>query len=218
VLTDDAALLHLRLRSDRGAASLGSLGEGKWAEDLFGLREKAFLAMDLEGTLELAVFEPAAGELIPPLALAIHVRRQQTAAEAMEKLIAGVRTRWGVSRQAWQLGKAPGACLDDLNVLPDLAPCYVATERALVVGWNRRSVARALAKRAAGTAAEASELIVALDRFPAADERLRAAYRSAGGPASRYAWSQATVTGRRRWSTYELAIELRAPPAAGGVR
>jgi hypothetical protein len=222
VLADEGALLHLRLRSDRGAASLGKLGEGEWAEELFGLREKAFLAMDLEGTIEIAVFEPDPGELIPPLALAIHVRRPQTAAAAMETLIAGVRKRWGVGRQAWRFGDAPGACLDDLNVLPDLAPCYVAAERALVVGWNRRSVAQALAKKAAGASAEASEVIVALDRFPAADELLRASYRSAGGPASLYPWSRAAVTGRRKWGSYELDLALRAAPPApgdpGGVR
>jgi hypothetical protein len=214
VLADAGALMHLRLRSDRGAAAFAKLGQGDWSAQLFGLREKVFLAMDLEGTIEVAVFEPAPGELIPPLAAALHVRRPRPAAESMESLIAGLRSRWGVARRPWRLGNAEGACLDDLNVLPDLAPCYVATERALVVGWNRGSVARARAAAPSPQAGASSQMLGALDRFPEADRRLRAAYHSRGGAPARYAWSRATVSGVRRWSTYHLDLALRA---AGGT-
>ncbi|HXT19161.1 MAG TPA: hypothetical protein VN923_00270, partial [Thermoanaerobaculia bacterium] len=101
VMRDASALMHLRLRSDRGAKALGKLGEGDWSERLFGLKQKVFLAMDLEGTVELAVFDPAPGELIPPLAMALHVRRPAPATEAIESLIAAVRARWGVGRRSW---------------------------------------------------------------------------------------------------------------------
>lgn len=217
VLADVGTLLHLRLRSDHGAATLGKLGRGGWSEQLFGLREKLFLAMDLEGTVELAVFEPAPAELIPPMALAIHVRRSGPATEAMEKLIADVRARWGVSRRSWRVGAAEGACLDDLNVLPELAPCYVATDRALVVGWNPRSVARALAAPPAEPLSKTSQIVVALDRFPAADRLLRASYDSTGGAESRWGWSRATLSGARRWSAYVLDLELRAANTGSGA-
>ncbi|HXT21427.1 MAG TPA: hypothetical protein VN923_11795, partial [Thermoanaerobaculia bacterium] len=131
-------------------------------------------------------------------------------------LIAAVRARWGVGRRSWNLGKAAGACLDELNMLPELAPCYVATEHALVVGWNRRSVELALRAGAApATSAkdDASELVVSLDRFPQADRRLRASYHSTGGTEGRYAWSRATLSGARRGSAYELDLVLRAAEA-----
>ncbi len=217
VIGDAGALVHLRLRSDRGLASLGQLGAGGWADRLFGLEEKLLLAMDSEGTVELAVFEPAPGELIPPLAAAIHVRRPTRAVEAMESLIAEARTRWGVGRRAWRSGEAEGACLDDLNVLPELAPCYLATEKALIVGWNRRSVLLARGSRPAPARGDGSELVLALDRFPAADRLLRDAYGGSGDdPARRYPWSRASVAGLRRGGAYELDLALLAAPAAPG--
>src|SRR5262249_11740998 len=53
---------------------------------------------------------------------------------------------WPVHRSVLHLAGAEGACLPDLNVLPELAPCYVATDDALIVGWNPTSLQRALAR------------------------------------------------------------------------
>jgi hypothetical protein len=214
VLSDASALIHLRLRSDHGGVVLGQLGEGDWAERLFGLRQQVFLAMDLEGTVEVAMFDPATGELVPPLAAAIHVRRRGPAVEAMEALIADVRARWGAGRRPWRFGTAAGACLDNLNVLPQLAPCYVATERALVVGWNRRSIAAALGAAPTAAPTATSEIVLALDRFPAADRRLRASFHRPEEAEGRYAWSRLEVRGVRRWNRYAIDLGLRA--GAGG--
>jgi hypothetical protein len=215
VLSDDHALVHLRLRSDRGIADLGAGVAAARAEELFGLRGELFAAMALEGTSELALYDPAPGQLIPPIALALPVRNRGAGVRALEDLIARTNTRWGATRTPWQLGPHRGACLSDLNVLPGLAPCYVATENALVLGWNRLSVTVALLtpplQENTAEGADGSSLRLHLDRFPAADRRLREAWHSEGGPAPRYGWSRATVTGRKRSSRYELDLTL-APP------
>ena len=222
VLGEDHALVHLRLRSDRGFGGLGAGVAAERAEELFGLRGELFAAMALEGTAEVALYDPAPGQLIPPIALALPVRNRAAGVRALEDLIARTHTRWGATRTPWQLGPHRGACLSDLNVLPGLAPCYVATESALVLGWNRLSIAVALlAPPAPGTTAEkagGSSLLLHLDRFPAADRRLREAWHSEGGRAPRYGWSRATVNGRKRGARYELDLALHLAPVPPPAR
>jgi hypothetical protein len=226
LLDDRHSLLHLRLRSDRGLASFRQSDTGGWAGKLFGLESGLLAAMALEGTTELAVYEPLPGQLIPPMALAVAVRQREGATAALERLLAGVHDRWGATRSPWQLGPYRGACLSDLNVLPELAPCYVATDRALVMGWNPLSVAVALlqAPEPGAPAGEGSALVVHLDRFALADERLRQAYATAGDatpaedpgqPRPGYPWSRLTLSGTKGWSSYRF--DLLLAPAAGAA-
>ena len=67
--------------------------------------------------------------------------------------IADLQQTWPVHRSELRGPAGDGACLPDLNVLPELAPCYVATADALVVGWNadepRSARSRARAARRA---------------------------------------------------------------------
>ena len=210
------ALLHLHLRSDRALEALGGMGSGDWAERLFSLRRELFTAMALEGTAELAVYAPREGEVIPPLVLALHVRDRDDAVRAMEELLARVRQRWSVTPSRWSLGEREGACLRDLNVLPDLAPCYLAGERQMLVGWNERSVRLALAAPSppAGEEREAeSELTLFLDRFAAADSTLARAHRDRVAEPVHYPWSRVRVSGRRSGDRYGLLFE--ALPAQG---
>ena len=84
------------------------------------------------------------------------------------------RIHTGVRRSDFALGAAAGACLRDLNVLPELAPCYVATERALVIGWNEASLTPALATRAASApdgASASGSAVIDFARFAQADAR-----------------------------------------------
>jgi hypothetical protein len=93
-------------------------------------------------------------------------------------------------------GALAGACLLDLRILPAFAPCYVATERALVLGWNPASLARALrAEVQDPLAGEApSRLWLRLDRIAEADQRLRAARGEAVASAQRdYGWERLEV-------------------------
>lgn len=218
-LATQQALVHLHLRSDRALEALGGMGSGDWAERLFSLRRELFTAMALEGTAELAVYAPREGEVIPPLVLALHVRDRENAVRAMEELLARVRQRWSVTPGRWSLGGREGACLRDLNVLPELAPCYLAGERQVLVGWNERSVRLALAAPAteASPARDErdarSELTLYLDRFAAADSTLARAHRDRAAEVARYPWSRLRVAGRRSGDGYGLLVE--ALPAAG---
>ena len=229
VLTDDHALLHLQLRSDRGLASFRRGDAGGWAGRLFGLERGLFAAMALEGTSELAVYEPLPEQLIPPLALAVHTHESSSATAALEQLVSRVHQRWGAARTPWQLGPYRGACLADLNVLPELAPCYVATDRALVLGWNQLSVAVALMQPGARPVAAlaGSQLVLHFDRFPLADQRLREAYAGTANPAPasdpgqaplHYPWSRLTLTGTKQWATYRLELRLLPADAQGTGR
>jgi len=211
VLSERHVLAHLLLRSDRGFSGLGG-GEGAaWAERLYGLSGELFAAMALEGTSELAVYAPGPNEQVPPMAVALHVRQKDAAVAALERLVANTQQKWGATREDFEYGGHRGACLGDLDLLPGLAPCYLATDRALVLGWNRLSVAVGLLSPPATQVPTASGLVVRLDRFPAADAFLRDAWRSGGGPAVRYPWSRLALRGSKAKGAY--ALELRLDPA-----
>ena len=112
----------------------------------------------------------------PRSALALGVRERTAAIAAIEAFIEKIRESWPVQRSAFSVGAASGACLLDLNLLPDLAPCYVATERALVVGWNPASLRHALAGEmdVLLELGAPGALVLDLARVEEADARLRA--------------------------------------------
>lgn len=229
-LADTGALLHARVRPDRGLDLASRIDAGGAAAELFRLRNELFLATALEGTWELAVYHPEEGQRIPPAALALDVADRGRAVTAIEAFIAEVRETWAVSRRPATLAGHPGACLDDLNLMPDLAPCYAATPEVLVIGWNAGSVERALAlprdpEAAAPSplAAALSSAVVHLDRLPEADARLaRAGASRLGGPPPAplvYPWRALRLAGRRDGGEYRIAIQLAAPePAPGAAR
>ena len=159
--------------------------------------------------------------MIPPLTLAVHVRQRQAAERAVEALIARTNERWSATRTPWELGPYRGACLLDLNVLPGLAPCYVMTDRAVVLGWNPVAIAAALSRPAAppppdSTAAEAAgTLALYFDRFTVADARLREAWHNENGQPPQYPWALATLAGGKRAGGYELEARLLTAAAKG---
>jgi hypothetical protein len=211
LLSSRGALLQLRLRADRGDEALAALAPPEAAQEHLGLAGNALAGLALEGTTEVALFEPAAGESIPPLALALHTRLRDAAARGMESVLTGVRSRWPVSREGWTRDDSTGACLSNLNVLPGLAPCYLSTERALVLGWNRRAVELALAAAPTGPAPERSELTLDLARLPVADAIVHASFERkrvwVGRP---YPWSRLHVAGQATRDGYELTLQLSA--------
>ena len=103
------------------------------------------------------------------------------------------------------MGSAQGACLLDLALLPELAPCYVASERALVFGWNPDSLRRALA---AGSRRAEAGIVVELARLPEADARL------SGGEApaapQRWPWRRLRADGARAGDTLRVRVVLEA--------
>jgi hypothetical protein len=81
-----------------------------------------------------------------------------------------------VHRSFFALNEAEGACLLDLRILPGLAPCYVASDRALVLGWNPASLHKALDGASLDAPLAGPEsgggLVLELARFAEADARL----------------------------------------------
>jgi hypothetical protein len=173
VLGGADALLHARLRPEGGIDLPALLAQGGQADSLFSLRNRLFSAAVLDGTWELALYLPADGQHLPRAALALGIRHTEVAQAAAASFLDEVEAAWPLRRSAFRIGQAPGACLRDLNVLPGLAPCYVATERALVIGWSDASLHKALDGSAAALPASGG-LVADLASLPTADARIAA--------------------------------------------
>jgi hypothetical protein len=209
LLNTDDTLLHGRYRSDGGLNLAQLVPAGSQADQLFRLRSQLFAGAVLDGSWELAVYLPE-DSAMPPIALAVGHRLRSAAVAAMEKFIADLRASWPVTRRAASLGGIEGACLDELRLLPELAPCYVATERALVVGWNAASLTKALARGAGTGPAESGGLVVHLDRLPEADARLQRMTGTPSLPTLDYVWRRLEARAQRQGGAVQLAVELRA--------
>ncbi len=226
-LADGESLVHLRVRPDGGLDVASLIPADSMAARLYRLKSDLFVATALAGEWELAVYMPRPGQLIPPVALAIDATRRDLAVKAMETFLAQVGEIWPVERVPYRVGDHDGACLSTLKVLPDLAPCYVATDEALVVGWNPVSIELALAgdgggATPAGVGADPnagasgspldggaeSALAVALERLPEADHRLAAASGANGARALRYPLRALSVRGWRDGDVYRFEGEL----------
>ena len=172
VLSTRETLIHARLRPEGGLPIADLVPRGSQADRLFRLKSALFAGTVLEGTWEAAVYPPETARTMPRAALALGVVRRDAAAAAIEAFVRELLAAWPVHRSFFSVGGATGACLLDLNVLPELAPCYVATERALVVGWNPASLRKALDGQPAPPVAEAAGATVDFERIAEADARL----------------------------------------------
>jgi hypothetical protein len=240
ILASGEALLHARLRPASGLDLAALVPEGSQGDRLFRLRSRLFAGAALDGTWEAALYPPEPGGAAPLAALALGAASPRAAALAMGEFASELERSWPVHRTPFRLGEASGACLLDLNLLPELAPCYVARAEALVVGWNPASLRRALAAPAAAPApgtpgaagsAEAAGsagaepdlgdeggLVVHLGRIREADAGLAAA----AGFAPRRAlpgegrWQELRLRGGPAGAEHRLELELlaRAPEGA----
>ncbi len=124
------ALAHVRLRPDGGLDLAQFIEGGGWGARLYRLQSDLFEGTTLAGVWELAVYGPDPGDVIPPMALAVDIRNRRQAIGVMEKFLTDLQSTWPLRRSPFELGGRDGACLTNLNVMPNLAPCYVATDRA----------------------------------------------------------------------------------------
>jgi hypothetical protein len=145
-LASSGRLVQLRVRPRAGLDLAALVPEGSQADRLFRLKSGIFASAVLDGTWEGAVYLPERAGGMPGIAVALGFSIRSAAVAAMEHFIADLQQTWPVHRRELRVPAGDGACLPDLNVLPDLAPCYVATADSLVVGWNAASLARALAQ------------------------------------------------------------------------
>jgi hypothetical protein len=209
ILATVGAIVRARVRPDGGIDLASLVGEDAQAARLFRLKSELFSGAVLDGTWEIAVYAPGEERPMPDAALAVGFGVRAPAVAAMEGFLREIQETWPVHRSFFEVAGAEGACLLDLAVLPELAPCYVATERALVVGWNPASLRRALAPGARWTGGGA---VVELARFADVDLRLA---RAAALEATAFAWPwrRLRAEGERRDDVIRVRVVLEAGAA-----
>ena len=127
--------------------------------------------------------------------------------------VGNLQESWPVARTFFRLAEAEGACLLDLAIMPGLAPCYVATERALIVGWNPASLRKALDGRSGERdgLGDFSGAIIHLDRFGDADRILSSALSTEMRPHStQYPWKRITAKGAPESSGFRLRLRFES--------
>lgn len=205
-------LVHARLRPEGGLDVASLIPEHGQGDQMFRLKSEIFAGAVLDGTWEMAIYLPEPNAPMPRAALAVGFSIRAPAVAAMERFISDLQESWPVRRTPLSIGRGEGACLPDLNLMPDLAPCYVATESALVVGWNVGSLERALAMGDVAHAPPhpASGLHIDLARFPEADARF-AEFAAAGEAieeANRLPWRRISADGISRPGGVEVHIRF----------
>lgn len=213
-------LIHARLRPEGGLRLADAVSAGGQADRLFRLKSRIFEGAALEGAWEVGVYPPPEPGAPPALALALDARSLSLVEQGMREFVAELERTWPLSHAEARIAGWPGACFDDLRILPGFAPCYVVTERALVLGWDARSVARALSDAPDDELGPDGGLIVHLDRLPAADARL--AHDAAGLeprvlPAD-YVWDRLSVRGRPLEDGVRIELDLVSATSAMGER
>jgi hypothetical protein len=209
VLSGSETLLHARLRPAGGLDLAELVPSGGQGDRMFRLKSRLFAGAVLDGTWEAAVYLPASGAAVPHAALALGFRAKSAAVAAADEFVAQLEATWSIRRAPHEIAGARGACLPELRILPEFAPCYVATERALVIGYNPESLAKALDGDAARLGPHGG-LVVDLGRFPEADARLA---RAAGAPVEALPtgpWRRLRAAGRTGEETVSVRLHLEA--------
>ena len=209
-LSDAGALVSARFRPQGGLDLARLIPGGSQADQMFRLKSGIFQGAAFAGAWEFALYPAAEGRGMPLLALSADLRLRSAALAGMREFVASLESTWPVRHQSVTFGAFEGACFFDLRIMPEFAPCYVATSEAIIFGWNPEAVQLALAggehldlASAAGAAPEAgvhaSELVVRLGDLPEADDRLRRVLAPDAPPLEvDYFWDQLAVVGGRR--------------------
>jgi hypothetical protein len=171
VLSGTESLLQARVRPAGGLDLAALVPEGGQGDRMFRLKSELFRGVVLDGSWEAALYLPGEGEPLPRAALALGFSNRAAAVAAAEDFLAELARTWPVRRSYFSIAGADGACLLDLRILPAFAPCYLATERALVVGYNPASLRKAL-DGAPPALGEAGGLLLDFARFAESDARL----------------------------------------------
>ena len=204
-LTAAGAFLVAQYRPGGGLVPPRS-GEATLAERLYGLRSELFSAAVLDGDVELVLYPPNERELFPRIAAFLGAKRRDLAVRGMESYIEELRRQWPIQRLDYEYDGRQGACLDNLRVMPEFAPCYLATPDGLALGWNRQSLEQAMPTDDAppggsfSAAPEAARLVIDAQALALADRRL------------------AQARDRRPAYAYPIrALSLRSVPAPQGA-
>lgn len=229
LLAADDRILHARVRSQR--LDLEALvPEGSQGDQLFRLRSGLLSLALLDGTWELALYAPSEGAKMPRAALALGVRLRSAAENAVEQLLAELEAGWSIRRVPLAVGRGKGACLPELKLMPELAPCVLTTDRAVVVGWNAASLRHALGDgRSASTTLQdieaglpasatqdAGRVELDLVRLRQADLKLAAMHGADPTAVTRWPWRRVVARGQRQGDSVELSIVLERTSGEAG--
>jgi hypothetical protein len=209
VLSAEESLLHARVRPLSGLDLAALVPDGSQGDQLFRLKSRLFTGSVLDGTWEVAVYLPEEGRQMPRAALALGFASRAAALLAMDAFLDDLEATWPLRRSEFSPDGRPGACFLELRILPEFAPCYVATQHALVVGYSPASVLHALDGAPAPQIDAAGDLRVDLARFPEADARLaraRGRTQTVGLPA--WPWRLLRARGQSRAGSVELRVDL----------
>lgn len=214
LLAAEGRLLHARVRPADGVDLASLVPAESQADRLFRLRSSLFAGAVLDGTWEIALYAPDAGQTMPRAALALGTSLRGAAVTAAEQFLRDLEATWPVHRTPFALDGAEGACLLELNVLPALAPCFVATEKALVFGWNPASLATALHPAPPmPSPPDAGRVVVDLASLGRVDARLAALLPAEhGSPPLHWPWGVFEARGRRDAEALELRLALTGAP------
>jgi len=213
-LSSRDTLVHARLRPRSGLDIAARIAPGSQADKMFRLRSKLFFGQVLEGTWELAIYMPDGERTTPPMAIALDTSLPGAARLAVDEFLGELESTWPIHRTPVDFAEHPGHCFFDLRILPDLVPCFVVTDRSLVVGWNPLSVRHALARAASelpgdSDLGEEGGLVMRLDRLPEADRRLRRQLDpGTARQTESYVWDRLRMQGAANGKGLELKLEL----------
>ncbi len=136
----------------------------------------------------------------------------------MERFIGEIEETWALRRSSVQFGEAEGACLPEMRLFSEFAPCYVAARGMLLLGWNAQSIAKALAENIGPGPSEWGGMVVHLDRLEEADLRLRDSWvPEAPAPRLRYAWDRLSTDVREEGGEVRMRLALEKDVSVPGV-
>lgn len=213
ILSGTDTLLHARLRPKNGLDLSELIPDGGQGDRMFRLKSRLFAGAVLDGTWEAAVYLPATGSTMPRAALALGFRSRGAAVAAADEFVGQLEETWSMRRAPFETAGARGACLPELRILPDFSPCYVATDDALVVGWNPDSVTKALDGRV-GALGRTGGVLMELARFPEADARMAQAAGVPPEALSPAPWGRVRAFGRTAEDGVQLRLHLEARDGA----
>ncbi|MBI1946418.1 MAG: hypothetical protein HYS27_12020 [Deltaproteobacteria bacterium] len=175
VLSSRDALVHARLRVEGGIDIAAMAPQDSQGAQLFGLQAELLSSAVLSGTWELAMYAPDDGaRVLPPLALALGINSRLAGERALAAFLDGLRQRWPVQPMQTTLAGTTATCIPNVRILPELAPCAVVLDDALVLGWNPHALTVALTADPRPRA-PTDGVVAWLTRLPAADAALASA-------------------------------------------
>ncbi|MDP6978647.1 MAG: hypothetical protein QF570_08595 [Myxococcota bacterium] len=224
-LSSEDAVIHARIRPAGGIDLASLVSQGSQADQMFNLRSELFMGALLKGAWEVALYLPRHDQVTPPMVLSLDHTIRVGAERAMQTFVSGLEATWPIHHSEQDIAGHAGTCFHDLKLLPDLVPCYVVTERSIVVGWNPTSIALALGRTATPATYvsgpvldEQGGLLVHLDRLPEADARLQRQLHGAR-PATSLAsqFDRLRVDARSASDSVSLRIELERDARLGAT-